>query len=115
MRELWVDDGLPAPLAAELVRRGRPARSLSELDLQGAADADLLAAVAVAGAVLVTVEERLPHDRPAGATVAVVGSRGGDPARREAVHRWAHAIASQRPGSARRYAPDGHRAWRLAD
>jgi hypothetical protein len=91
MRRLILDDGLPQDLAAELRARGRPAEHVTELDLQGATDDELLALDAV---VVTTV----PIHRP-GATVAVVRGAG-----REAVHRHAHEMASQRPGSVRRYA-----------
>jgi hypothetical protein len=86
VRELWIDQGLPAGLAEELIARGRPARAV-----QGAVgDAELLAA----GAVLVTT---LPIDG-----AAVVTAR--DPAaRRDTVHRFAHEMAAQRQGAMRRY------------
>ena len=102
MRELLLDDGLPASLAVELGRRGRPTRTVRDTDLEGATDAELLAATG--DAVLVTTEPALAGNRPPGATVAVVSGRD-DAARREVVHRHEHAIAAQRPGSARRYAP----------
>jgi predicted nuclease of predicted toxin-antitoxin system len=96
VRALLLDDMLPAGLAGELRARGRDARSVAELGLSGATDADVLAAAD--GAVLVTALD----DLHAGATVAVVA--GHDAAtRRDVVHRWAHAIAVQRPGSVRRY------------
>ncbi len=88
MRELILDDMLPRGLAAELRARGRPARTLAELGLEGATDE----AVAALDGVLVTTA------RVAGATVALVAG-----ARREAVHRHAHEMAAQRPGSTRRY------------
>jgi len=79
---------LPRPLAAELRARGRAARTLAELGLEGATDAEL---AALDGVLVTTVP--IP-----GATVALV--RGN---RRDAVHRHAHAMAAQRPGSLRRY------------
>lgn len=88
MRALILDDMLPRALAAELRARGRPARTAAELGLEHATDADL---AALDGVIVTTVA--IP-----GATVALVGGN-----RREAVHRHAHAMASQRPGSARRY------------
>jgi len=98
MRLLILDDMLPAALAGELAARGRPARTLADLGLQGAPDSD---AVAVTG-VLVTADEATAAGRPPGATVALVTARPG-PARRDAVHRYAHEMAAQRPGSSRRY------------
>ena len=85
-RELWIDEGLPAGLAAELRARGRAAR-----EIEGPiADADLLAA----DAVLVTT---LPLPG-----AAVVVGRTAE-ARRDAVHRHAHEMVTQRPGTTRRY------------
>jgi hypothetical protein len=88
MRTLLIDDALPAGLAEELAARGRPARGLEP----GATDAEALAA----DAVLVTV---VPLR---GGTVAVIGGRSAAE-RRDIVHRWAHVIAAQRPGSTRQY------------
>jgi hypothetical protein len=98
VRELILDDMLPRDLAAELCARGRPARTLAELGLAHAADRD---AASVDG-VLVTADEATARDRPPQTTVALVAARPG-PARREAVHRHAHEMAAQRPGSSRRY------------
>jgi hypothetical protein len=98
VRPLLIDDALPHPLVGELHARGREA-----LAADGAAsDADLLAAAAVAGAVLVTSHDDWPP-HPA-APVAIVAGRSMAE-RRDAVHRWAHAMAAQRPGSVRRYRP----------
>lgn len=95
MRELILDDMLPRSLAAELRARGRPARTVADLGLEGAGDAAVLDAVA--GAVLVTtLEVRGPG------AVAVVRARTGA-ARRDVVHRAAHRMAAQRPGSVGRY------------
>ena len=86
MRELWIDAGLPAGLADELCARGRAARAV-----RGAvSDAELLAG----DGVLVTT---LPLP---GAAVVVART---PEARRDAVHRHAHEMAAQRPGSTRRY------------
>jgi hypothetical protein len=90
MQRLILDDGLPRGLAAELRARGRDAAHVAELGLESAPDADVLA---LDGVVVSTVRIHAP-----GATVALV--RGN---RREAVHRHAHAMAAQRPGSLRRY------------
>lgn len=86
MRELWIDEGLPAGLAEELAARGRAARAVAG----PVPDAELLAA----GAVLVTT---LPLPG-----AAVVSGRDAA-ARRDAVHRHAHEMASQRPGATSRY------------
>jgi hypothetical protein len=95
VRELILDDMLPAGLAQELTARGRPARTLEPRD------ADDSVAASVDG-VLVTADPATAHGRPPGATVALVTARAGAP-RREAVHRFAHEMAAQRPGSLRRY------------
>jgi predicted nuclease of predicted toxin-antitoxin system len=99
MKPLLLDDSLPASLAAELERRGRPARSVRDLGLAGAPDAAVLEAAAASGAVLVTVAQLSGEH----AAVAVVGGRD-ETARREIVHRHAHEMAVQRSGSVRRYA-----------
>jgi hypothetical protein len=88
MLALLIDDALPAGLAGELVARGRAARAAAP----DATDAELLAA----DAVLVTVVELR------GGTVAVIGGRTAAQ-RRDIVHRHAHAIAAQRPGTTRTY------------
>jgi len=98
MRPLLLDDSLPAGLAAELAARGRPARAVADLGLAGAPDAAVLEAAS--DAVLVTT---LGFE-PGSAAVAVVAARDAA-ARREAVHRHAHEMALQRPGSLRRYGP----------
>ena len=86
MRELLIDEGLPAGLADELRARGRPARAT-----QGTVpDFALLAE----DAVLVTT-------LPLPGAAIVVGKTAE--ARRDAVHRHAHEMAAQRPGSTRRY------------
>ncbi len=92
MRELILDDMLPRALAGELRARGRPARTVADLGLEGATDAEL----AALDGVLVTTTPLFA------ATVALVGGRDAA-ARREAVHRHAHAMTTQRPGSTRRY------------
>jgi hypothetical protein len=95
---LLLDDSLPGSLAAELERRGRPARSVRDLGLAGAPDAAVLEAAASSGAVLVTAVAL----SGARAAVAVVAGRD-ETSRREIVHRHAHEMAVQRPGSVRRY------------
>jgi hypothetical protein len=97
VRPLVLDDMLPAGLEDELRARGRPARRLEPADL-----ADARAADAARDGVLVTADEATAQSRPPGTTVALVIARAGAP-RREAVHRHAHEMAAQRPGSLRRY------------
>ena len=87
MRELLIDEGLPTGLAEELTARGRPARAVTG----PVPDAEL---IEDAGAVLVTT---LPLPG-----AAVITARTPE-ARRDAVHRYAHEISTQRPGSMKRY------------
>ncbi|HVL97380.1 MAG TPA: hypothetical protein VM266_16105 [Solirubrobacteraceae bacterium] len=94
MRPLLIDDALPAGLELELRARGRRADRVAA----DATDEEALAAAEAEGAVLVT-----PFELPRGAAaVAVVRPRGAA-ARRDAIHRHAHAMAAQRPGSLRLY------------
>jgi hypothetical protein len=97
VRELILDEMLPAGLEDELRARGRPAR---RLEPAGLTDGDALAAAR--DGVLVTADPATAEGRPSGATVAVVVARAGAP-RRDAVHRHAHEMSAQRPGSLRRY------------
>jgi hypothetical protein len=91
-RLIVVDEGLAPALATELRERGRAAATVAELGLAGASDADVLAAVAARGGVLVTT-----HDL--GASPLAVIAATGAAQRRDAVHRHAAAIASQRRGT----------------
>lgn len=95
-RLIVLDAGLAPALAAELRARGRAATTVAELALEGATDAELLAAVRAREAVLVTT-----HDL--GAPPVAVITATGVAARRDAVHRHAAAIATQR-AAVRRYA-----------
>lgn len=86
MRELWIDEGLPAGLAGELRARGRPARAIHGPVADGElldGDGVLVTTLPLPGAAIVT--GRTPE------------------ARRDAVHRHAHEMAAQRPGATRRY------------
>lgn len=93
---LVLDGGLPPALAGELRARGREAVSVAELGLGDASDAEVLAAVAERGGVLVTT-----HDL--GAPPVAIVTVTGPALRRDAVHRHAAAVAAQRAG-VRRYA-----------
>jgi hypothetical protein len=86
VRELWIDEGLPAGLADELRARGRRCTSVTGT----VPDTELLRE----DAVLVTT---LPLPG-----AAIVLGRTPE-ARRDAVHRYAHEMAAQRPGTTRRY------------
>jgi hypothetical protein len=90
-RLIVLDEGLAAGLAAELRARGRAAATVAELGLVGATDAEVLGAVAARGGVLVATHHL---GAPPLAVIAAA-----DPAqRRDAVHRHAAAIATQRGG-----------------
>lgn len=91
IRRLILDDGLPAEIAAELRARGRDAVTVAALGLSDATDAE----VAELDGVLVTTD---PATARLGAALVPPGTAG-----RDAVHRHAHAIAAQRPGSSRAY------------
>ncbi len=79
MRRLILDGGLPADLAAELRARGRDAAHVSEIGLEHATDAEVLAAD---GVLITTV--------PLKGAVVVSGNV------RDAVHRHAHEFATRR-------------------
>jgi hypothetical protein len=95
-RLLVLDEGLPLRLAGELAARGRRARSLRG----PTRDEEVVAALA-GDEVLVTTDASL--DRAGHALALVVAH--GEAAKRETVHRWAHAMATQPKGSLRRYTP----------
>jgi hypothetical protein len=107
-RVLQLDEGLPLRLAAELTARGRHARALRLEPGAPSTDTALLRWLDP-GAVLVTTDEGLPREqrallRETRATVAIIHATG-EGAKRETVHRWAHVIATQPPGTVRRYSP----------
>ena len=79
MRRLILDGGLPPDLAAELRARGRDAVTVSELGLDGATDAEVLAQ----DGVLITTA-------PIRGAVVVTGNV------RDVVHRHAHEFATRR-------------------
>jgi hypothetical protein len=112
MRALLLDENLPLRLAAELTARGHPAVALRRDAARAVLDAKVLEATG--DRVLVTAQGDLPREqagtlRRTRATVAVVHA-DGEAAKRETVHRWAHVMAAQPPGTVRRYSP--HRGGR---
>jgi predicted nuclease of predicted toxin-antitoxin system len=107
MRALLLDENLPLRLAAELTARGHPAVALRDDPARAVLDAEVLEATG--DRVLVTAQEDLPREQAATvartrAAIAIVHA-DGEAAKRETVHRWAHVMAAQPPGSVRRYAP----------
>ena len=121
--ELIIDECLDKRLATELTSRGRLARAVSNLGLRGLEDPDIFTELGKLGhpCVIVTADTAMPLDwgdeiQAAGATVAVIDSRRSDEFLvsewyRDVVHRWAHVMRNQPPGSVHRYAAKGHRAW----
>jgi hypothetical protein len=97
-RVLLLDENLPRRLADELTARGRAARSVRG----PVSDSELLASL-TSDVVLVTTDTELPRAVPrGGATLAIVHA-GGEAAKRETVHHWAHRMATQPVGSVRHY------------
>ena len=114
-------------VATELKARGRDAVALSELELHRLKDEPLLRELVVvlgdpAGWVLVTGDDSMPDDH-AGVlgeldiTLATIDPRRPEHTneaawRRDVIHRWAHAMHRQTPGSLRRYSLTRHVVWR---
>jgi len=122
-RTLVIDESLDTRLAAELVRRGRRATSVSSLGLRGSSDLDLLRGLdaRLGSWVLVTADDQLPEDRarwlssPNGAVATINPEADSawslEAYRREVLHRWAHAMQAQERGTTRRYGLTNQRAW----
>jgi predicted nuclease of predicted toxin-antitoxin system len=107
-RLLHLDENLPRRLAAELEARGHPARAHRALPDAPATDTGLIRSLD-GDVVLVTADEGMPREhrallRERRVPVAIVHA-DNETAKRETVHRWAHVMATQPPGSIRRYSP----------
>ncbi len=107
-RLLHLDENLPRRLAGELAARGRLARAHREVRGAPSTDTDLIRSLGP-DVVLVSTDEGMPREhrdllRESGLTVAIVHA-DGEAAKRETVHRWAHVMAAQPPGTIRRYSP----------
>jgi hypothetical protein len=134
-RVLVIDENLSLRLAKELRNRGRHSRPIEELGLKGAPDAELIQRVFVLfdDPVLVTGDDFMPAEHAAAlsavnATVATIRSwrasdalidewdgkqrRTQDEWEQEVVHRWVHAMQTQRSGTVRRYGLAAHALWR---
>jgi hypothetical protein len=124
---LVIDEDIDKRVATELKGRGRLAVAVSELQLRGMKDEPLLRALAAhfhlqSTWVLVTGDDAMPDDH--GETLAQLSVTLAtiDPRRRhgsremewrkDVVHRWAHAMVAQEPGSIRRYSVGRHGVWR---
>jgi predicted nuclease of predicted toxin-antitoxin system len=122
---LVIDANLSPRLAdPELCKRGIVAVSLQRLGFKKFEDPEMIDAVAAhfsdARWVLVTTDDKMPLNHAGKlaehhATVAAIDGRNGDVPqdewRRDTVHRWAHLMRSQPPGTIRRYSPTSHGKW----
>lgn len=123
---LVIDASLSTRIGTELRRRGRDAVSLASLRLKSLKDEPMLRALAERYSderyILVTADDAMPAThRPVldemGTTLATLDGRWKrtglhqETYKCEVVHRWAHAMAIQRPGTLRRYSVGGHRLW----
>jgi hypothetical protein len=134
-RVLVIDENLNPRLARELRHRGRRSRTVEDLGLKSALDADLIRRVFALfdDPVLVTADDSMPAEheevlrsvdatiatlRPWTPTAADVGRWEGQDHRseeewlQEIVHRWAHAMQTQDRGTFRRYGPRSSAPWR---
>ncbi|HZD69504.1 MAG TPA: hypothetical protein VFA45_11505 [Actinomycetes bacterium] len=116
-RRLIIDEALTKRIAVTLRKRGRDASGIPELGYKGLEDPKLLRAIARdhPGAVLVTSDDHMPDEHgeillELGITLATIdGRRPAEYEHRqeewewEIVHRWAHKMAEQEPGTWRRY------------
>jgi hypothetical protein len=113
----------PRLATVELLGRGRAAIALKHTQLLGAADPLVIATVSSwTDVVLVTSDDNMPSEyerllAESRLTLAVVAPRSDrsftvQAWERETVHRWAHVMATQPPGSLVRYTPFAHSGWR---
>jgi PIN like domain len=122
---LVLDENFAPRLAHELRKRGRRAVGLQRLQLRGVKDAPLLSQLAELPEpwLLVSQDKTMPLQHAAAIaelapTIAVVllaDDLIGDAvdwACRDIVHRWAHAMQGQAPGSIREYTPGRSAPWR---
>lgn len=135
-RVLVIDENLNPRLARELRNRGRRSRAIEDLGLKSALDAELIRKVFALfeDPVLITADDSMPAEhesvllsvratvatlRPWHAKAAHVGDWEGQTHRseeewsQEIVHRWAHTMQTQTPGTFRRYGPNSNATWRL--
>jgi hypothetical protein len=133
-RVLVIDENLNPRIARELRNRGRHARPIEDLGLKGAPDPTIIEKVFAfyENVVLVTGDDSLPGEHASAlarvkATVATVAPwnrkdaevgrwdgrdhRNEDEWDQEIVHRWAHLIELQPPGTVKRYRPNAYGDW----
>ncbi|MBA2381724.1 MAG: hypothetical protein H0V73_06405 [Chloroflexi bacterium] len=123
-RLLYLDEDMPKRLATELRFRGRNATSIHSDGRAGTLDPDLVTSLVQrfgSEVVLVTANESMPVEhadvlRETAITVAVIDGAHSDVHqdawKRETVHRWAHVMEEQEPGTVRRYSPKTQGIWR---
>lgn len=127
-RLLVLDADIAKRVATELNTRGRPAISVYTLSLAEKEDPDLLEALYTEFGTcgndwsLATADDRMPYVHQAAVSTSPIaistvdprrapGYRNTDEWRRDIVHRWAHAMQEQAPGTVRRYSLKSYRAW----
>lgn len=123
-RLLIVDESLSKHLASQLEQRGRRAMSNERLGLARFKDEPLLRAIATlpeTEPVLVTNDDGMPGEHAGlitklGLTIATVDGKrkagwGREEWKKEIVHRWAHVMHAQAPGTQRRYGLSKHAPW----
>ena len=123
-RLLVIDEDIDGRIAGEIRKRDRLARSLADLGYAGLKDRLLLERLAAEldEYVLVTGDDAMPGDHAElisrlGTTIATIdGRRDAEYAtdstwRRDVLHRWAHAMQLQLPGSIIRYSNASRRRW----
>jgi hypothetical protein len=116
-RPLIIDESLNKRIAHVLRLRGREARGVPELGYKGLTDPELLYKIAKdhPGAVLVTSDDHMPEEHgqlllELVITLATIDGRRPAEYKHqqeawewEIVHRWAHKMADQEPGTWLRY------------
>jgi hypothetical protein len=125
-RLLFLDEDLDKRIARELRLRGRQSETIYKTDLQGFGDCELLVELNRrygAGAVLVTGNDWMPIENGDGFRVEQVALATIDTEhpdgyhldewRREIIHRWAHHMQTQEPGTVVRYSAARHGVWKM--
>jgi hypothetical protein len=124
-RLLVIDEDLAPRLASYLNKRGRQARSVADLGLRRSTDPELLRDLSTRAGlgewVLVTGNDGMPAEHPRligelNPTIATIDPRRPDGVkelewRTDVVHRWAHAMQEQEPGTVRRYSLGRSSTW----